>query len=218
MKRRLNAGHDAEALAIAERASSRGLLDELGGGRVPALAHAPDDLVREKKKNRDQLDVLFARLRTLSDEPQKNSEQIAKTRIEIEERLRASDTLEARMRASSGEYVLLSGARPATSAEIAEHMEQRSALAEYWVGDDAIYLWLITHDGFRSFVIPAKLEQTRLLVASWLKTLEARSEQKRGGGLAERASRIARADAAERSGAEKLGRLLRLPVAHSKTL
>src|ERR1700677_4122293 len=75
MKRRLNAGHDAEALAIAERASSRGLLDELGGGRVPALAHAPDDLVREKKKNRDQLDALFARLRTLSDEPQKNSDR-----------------------------------------------------------------------------------------------------------------------------------------------
>src|SRR6202453_4207898 len=118
-----------------------------------------------------------------------------KTRIEIEERLRASDTLEARMRASSGEYVLLSGARPATSAEIAEHMEQRSALAKYWVGDDAIYLWLITHDGFHSFVIPATLEQTRLLVASWVENLEARSEQKPGEGLAERASRIARADA-----------------------
>src|SRR6202789_4344594 len=103
MKRRLNAGHDAEALAIAERASSRGLLDELGGGRVPVFAHAPEDLVREKKKNQDQLDALFARLRTLSDEPQKNSEQIARTRVEIEDGLRASDTLEARMRASSRE-------------------------------------------------------------------------------------------------------------------
>ena len=213
-----DAGHDAEALAIAERASSRGLLDELGGGRVPALGHAPDDLVREKEKNRDQLDALFARLRTLSDEPQKNSEQIAKTRIEIEERLRASDTLEARMRASSGEYVLLSGARPATSAEIAEHMEQRSALAKYWVGDDAIYLWLITRDGFHSFVIPATLEQTRLLVASWVENLEARSEQKPGEGVAERASRVARADAAERSGAEKLGRLLLVPVAELKDI
>src|SRR3984957_16002012 len=63
------AGHDAEAFAIAERASSRGLLDELGGGRVPMFAHAPEDLVREKKKNQDQLDALFGRLRTLSDDP-----------------------------------------------------------------------------------------------------------------------------------------------------
>ena len=209
-----NAGHDAEAFAIAERASSRGLLDELGGGRVPMFAHAPEDLVREKKKNQDQLDALFGRLRTLSDDPEKNAQQIVKTRVEIEEGLRASDTLEARMRAASGEYAALTGAQPATFGEIAEHMETRSALAKYWVGQNETYLWLIAPDGFHSFTIHSGLEQLRPLVVSWVENLQARSEQKRGEGLAQRASRIARADEAEKKGAESLGKLLLAPIAN----
>ncbi len=212
------AGHDAEAFAIAERASSRGLLDELGGGRVPVFAHAPEDLVHEKKKNQDQLDALFARLRTISDEPQKNSEQIARTRAEIEDGLRASDTLEARMRAASGEYAVLSGAQPATSGEIAAQVEEGSALATYWVGSAATYLWLITHDGFQSFVIDSTLEQMRPLVSVWIDNLQARGQQRPGEGLAERAKRIARADAAEKSNAQKLGKLLLVPVAGLKDI
>jgi CHAT domain-containing protein/tetratricopeptide (TPR) repeat protein len=206
-------GHDAEAFAIAERASSRALLDELGGGNVPTFLHAPTELVREQKDSQARLDAMFVRLRSLSDEPQKNSEQIAKVRVQIEEQLRASDTLEARMQAASGEYAALSGAQPAISAEIADHMEERAALAKYWVGKDATYLWLTTHDGFHSFALPATQEKLQALVAEWIDDLQARSQQKSGESLAERASRIARADAVEKSTAVTLGKILLKPLA-----
>jgi CHAT domain-containing protein len=205
-------GHDAEAFAIAERASSRALLDEVGGGSVPGFLHAPADLVHEQKSNRAHLDALFARLRALSDEPQKNSELISKVRVEIEEQLRAGDTLEGRIRAASGEYATFTGAKPATSAEIAERLGPRSALAKYWVGTDTTYVWLTTQEGFSSFTIHATRETIRSLVARWVDSLQARGEQKSGESLAERGHRLAAADAVERSTAESLGKLLVSPL------
>jgi CHAT domain-containing protein len=205
-------GHDAEAFAIAERASSRALLDQVGAGSAPTLLHAPAELERQQKDGQEHMDALFARLRSLSDDPEKNAEQIAKVRVEIEEQLHASDTLEARMRAASGEYAALSGAQPATSTEIAEQMEERSALAKYWVGKDATYLWLTTRGGFHSLVIPATQEKLQTQIAEWIDNLQARSLQKSGESLAARASRIAGADSAEKRNAEALGKILLTPL------
>ena len=76
-----------------------------------------------------------------------------------------------------------------TSGEIAAQVEEGSALATYWVGSAATYLWLITHDGFQSFVIDSTLEQMRPLVSVWIDNLQARGQQRPGEGLAERAKR-----------------------------
>jgi CHAT domain-containing protein/tetratricopeptide (TPR) repeat protein len=201
-------GYDAEAFAIAERASSRVLLDEIAGGRVPTFVHVPPDLLRQQQNGQSHLDALFERLRSLSDEPNKNAEQMSKVRTGIEDQLRASDTLDARIRAASGDYAAFAGARAASSTEIADLLRPHSALAKYWVGTDKSYLWLATQDGFRSFTIRADDQTIRSLVGHWLDNLQARSVQKSGENLADRGRRLAAADAAERNIAERLGRLL----------
>lgn len=201
-------GHDAEAFAVAERASSRVLLDEIAGGKVPTFVDAPADLLFEQHSNQTHLDALFDRLRSLSDEPNKNADQISKVRAEIEEQLRASDTLDGRIRAVSGDYAVFTGTRSPNSPEIVELLGPHSALAKYWVGTDRSYLWLIAHDGFHSFTIRLGDEAMRSLVRNWLRNLQARAAQKQGESLTDRGARLALADATERSTAEKLGRLL----------
>jgi CHAT domain-containing protein/tetratricopeptide (TPR) repeat protein len=201
-------GYDAEAFTIAERASSRVLLDEIAAGNIPTFVRAPADLLRERQSDQNHLDALFERLRSLSDDPQKNAVQMSKVRAEIEDQLRASDTLEGRIRAASGDYTAFTGARVTTPEEIAEQVGPHSALAKYWVGTDKSYLWLTAPHGFRSFTIPANGETIRSLTGHWLDSLQARSFQKPGESLADRGQRLAVADAAERSTAENLGKLL----------
>ena len=201
-------GYDTEAFAVAERASSRVLLDEIAGGRVPTFVQAPVDLLREQQSDQARLDALFERLRTLSDEPDKNAEQISKVRVEIEDQLRASDTLDGRIRAASGDYAAFSGARAASAAEITELLGPHSALTKYWVGTDKSYLWLVAQDGLHSFTIPAGDKTIRSLVANWLENLQARNVQKPGEGLTDRGKRITVADAAEQDAAQRLGKLL----------
>ena len=200
--------YDAEAFAVAERASSRVLLDEIAGGKVPTFVEAPADLLGEQHSNQTRLDALFERLRSLSDEPAKNTDQISKVRAEIEEQLRASDVLDGRIRAVSGDYAVFTGTRSPSPSEIEELLGPHVALAKYWVGTDQSYLWLVAQDGFHSFTIRAGDEAIRSLVRNWLGNLQARSVQKPGETLMDREKRIAHADAAERSTAEKLGRLL----------
>ena len=201
-------GHDAEAFAVVERASSRVLLDEIAGGKFPTLVEAPADLLREQHSNQTHLDALFEHLRSLSDEPDKNADQISKVRAEIEEQLRASDTLDGRIRAVSGDYAVFTGTRSPSSSEIVELLGPHSALVKYWVGTDQSYLWLIAQDGFHSFTIRSGDEAMRSLLRNWLGSLQARSMQKPGESLTDRGKRLALADATERSTAEKLGRLL----------
>ncbi|HEY0701502.1 MAG TPA: CHAT domain-containing protein [Candidatus Acidoferrales bacterium] len=208
-----NQGYDAKAFAVAERASSRALLDEVAsGGAVPAFVKAPADLLREQKQNQSRLDALFARLRRLADEPEKNSAQLAKVRTEIEQQLAASDGLEARIRAASGDTAAFNGAGSATPEKIAKLLGPRAALAKYWVGNDSAYLWLVTGGGLQSYELGTQREEIRELAGRWLENLQARSWQKQGEGLAERGRRIASADAAERSDATKLGGLLLGPL------
>ena len=200
--------YDAEAFAVAERASSRVLLDEIAGGKVPTFVEAPADLLDELHGNQTRLDARFQRLRSLSDEPAKNAEQISKVRAEIEEQLRASDILDGRIRAVSGDYAVFTGTRSPSSSEIEKLLGPHAALAKYWVGTDRSYLWLVAPDGFHSFTVRAGDEAIRSLVRNWLGNLQARSVQKPGETLMGREKRLALADAAERSTSEKLGSLL----------
>jgi CHAT domain-containing protein len=207
-------GYEAKAFAVAERASSRALLDEMAGANavVPAFANAPADLLREQKQNQSRLDALFARLRRLADEPDKNAAQLSKVRADIEQQLAASDALDARIRAGSGGNAEFSGAGVASAVEIAKMMGPSSALAEYWVGTDEAYLWLVTPDGLQSYALGTNRQAIRAQALRWLDALQARSVEKSGEGLENRASRIASADAAERIEAEKFGKLLLGPV------
>jgi CHAT domain-containing protein/tetratricopeptide (TPR) repeat protein len=205
-------GYDAEAFAIAERASSRVLLDEIASGKVPTFAHVPAELLSEQQRDQSHLDALFGRLRTLSDEPSKNAEQMAKVRIEIEDQLRASDTLEGRIRAASGDYTAFTGAQAKSPADVLEELGQHSALAKYWVGTSKSYLWLISPDGFHSFTIQASREAIGALVTRWLNSLQARSLEIPGESLADRGRRLAIADSLERTTAGNLGKLLLGPL------
>jgi CHAT domain-containing protein/tetratricopeptide (TPR) repeat protein len=207
-------GYDATAFALAERASSRALLDEMAGANagVPAFVNAPADLLREQKQNQSRLDALFARMRRLADEPEKNSAQLTKVRADIEQQLAASDALDARIRGGSGGTAEFSGAGAASADEIAKLIGPRAALAKYWVGAGEGYLWLVTPDGLQSYSLGTNRETIRTLAQQWLDELQARSVEKPGEGLEERGRRIASADVTERTAAEKLGKLLLRPV------
>ena len=207
-------GYDAKAFEAAERASSRALLDEMAGANaiVPAFANAPADLLREQKQNQSRLDALFARLRRLADEPDKNSAQLSKVRADIEQQLAASDALDARIRAGSGGNAEFGEAGKASAEEIAKMLGSRSALVEYWVGTDETYVWLVTPAGLQSYALGTNREAIRAETQRWLDVLQARSVEKSGEGLEDRARRVASADAAERIEAEKFGKLLLGPV------
>jgi CHAT domain-containing protein len=205
-------GYANEAFTITERANARALLDEMAGRKVPAFVGAPADLLREQQANQSRLDALYDRLRELSDDAAKNAAKISRLRSDIEDQLRASDTLDARIRAASGGYAAITGMHAATAAEIVEQIGVRSALLKYWIGEDASYLWLVTRDGFSAFTIRANHEQIRALAERWLASLQGRTLQKEGESLAQRNARLAIADEAERNAATDLGNLLLSPL------
>jgi len=206
-------GYGEEAFGIAERANSRALLDEMAGRGVARFAGVPADLLKEQQLNQSHLDAMFAQLRSLSEEPVKNAEKITRLRTDIEVQLRASDILDARIRAAGGAYASFTGTHAASAAEIGEGIGANSALLKFWVGEDASYLWLVTRDGFSPFTIQATQQQIRALAERWLANLQARAVQQEGETLAQRHARLATGDAIEKAVAADLGALLLSPLA-----
>jgi CHAT domain-containing protein/tetratricopeptide (TPR) repeat protein len=209
-----NHGYDAEAFAVAERASSRALLDALSSAAVPNFLHAPPDLVAKQRENQSSLDALYERLRTLADNPAKNAAEIAGVRAQIEEQLRNGDTLDARIRAASGGYAALTGATPATPQQIAADLDSHSALVKYWAGDSHIFAWVVDATGLHTTTIADGSIGIELTTTHWLNAIQERAVITAGESLADRTERLARADADEKKDAGALGTLLLGPLDH----
>jgi CHAT domain-containing protein len=206
-------GYGEEAFGTAERANSRALLDEMAGRGVPRFAGAPADLLKEQQTNQSRLDAMYTQLRSLSEDPPKNAEKITRLRTDIEVQLRASDILDARIRAASGAYASFAGTHAASAEEIGEGIGVNSALLKFWVGEDASYLWVVTRDGFSPFTIHATHQQLQALGERWLASLQARAVRQQGETLAQRNARLAASDAMEKAAAADLGALLLSPLA-----
>ena len=207
-----NHGYDAEAFAVAERASSRALLDAVSTPGIPNFLHAPPELVADQRENQNRLDALYERLRSLAENPPKNATEIISVRARIEEQLRAGDTIDARIRAASGEYAAFTGASPVTPQQIAADLGPHAALVKYWVGANATTIWLIDSSGLHTTTLDAPLTGIQALTANWLLALQARTITNTGESLAARTQRLAAADAAEKSHALELGALLLAPL------
>jgi CHAT domain-containing protein/tetratricopeptide (TPR) repeat protein len=207
-----SSGFGAAAFAVSERANARALLDEMATRGAPAFIGAPADLVRDQQANQSRLDAMYAQLRSLSEDPVKNAGKVAKVRAGIEEQLRSSDILDARIRAASGGYAAFTGSHATTAPQIAAKIGPRSALLKFWIGEDASYLWIVSREGFKSFTIHADREQIHSLADRWLAGLQARTLQKQGENLSQRNARLAASDAAAKSVATALGELLLSPL------
>ena len=207
-------GYDAEAFAVSERASSRALLDAVSAPGLPNFLHAPPDLDADQRDNQNRLDALYERLRTLAEDPPKNAAEIISVRARIEEQLRAGDTIDARIRAASGDYAVFTGTSPVTPQQIAADLGPHAALVKYWLGASHTFVWVIDARGLHTSTIAAASSLVGLMAEQWLEALQARTVIVPGESLPDRTRRLASADAEEKTHAGELGTLLLGPLDH----
>jgi CHAT domain-containing protein/tetratricopeptide (TPR) repeat protein len=206
--------YDALAFQVAERARARTLLDALGQAEPAAWADAAPELLAEQQRNGQRLDALYRRLREVSDDAGASESQMPKLRSEIERVLRASDELNARLRASSPRFAALTGEQLSAIPNLQEQtLGDQTAIAEYWVGEHDSYLWVITAKAVHSYSLPGR-DALGPLVQQWLTAILARSTHPAGESLAARTARLAQTDSRANTLALRLGEILTGPLAN----
>jgi CHAT domain-containing protein/Tfp pilus assembly protein PilF len=163
------AGKDAEALAVAERARARSLLELLAESRH-AVREGVDPVLREREARalRRLQSRLERRIRLLAgphapDQVEALTREIESLRVEHEQARRE-------IRARSPRYAELTQPETASLSAIQGALDADTRLLEVFLAEPRSYLWVVGPAGFRSQALPGRAEiegLARALYAEW---------------------------------------------------
>jgi CHAT domain-containing protein/tetratricopeptide (TPR) repeat protein len=159
--------HAAEAFRVVEQSRARSLLDMLSEGGAEITQGIPADLVKRKQANLERQHEIAQELSgvSITGEPPKDS--VEKLEEELEKLSVEYDSIENQIRAANPRYSTLTAAQPLTLAEVQQRvLDDKTALAEYALGRDNSYLWVVTKTGAALHRLPGR-EQVELQVSEF---------------------------------------------------
>lgn len=148
------AGYDIQALQVSERARARGLLDVLREQRADIRVGVEPRLLDREQELRRALNAKDQQWRTLLAGDHEES-SAARARGELDEALEQLRLLQGEIRSGSPRYAQLTQPESISLRALQQQLDPRSVLLEYWLGSERSFLWAITHDSAKSYVLPA---------------------------------------------------------------
>ncbi len=151
------AGFDAAALAVAERAFARSLLDELAAsGTDPHHGAAPALFARQRALE-EEIDALAGREAKLGQDLGVTGEQLRPLQSLLARRWEQLDRVQALLRAASPRYAALTQPRPWSAGEVQRRLLDRDTLLlEYRLGAERSFVWAVTPEALASFALPGR--------------------------------------------------------------
>lgn len=147
------AGHDLQALAIAERLRARSLVEVLSAAGTDAPVNVPEALLARRRALQQSLnEIAERRLRDPGAAPA-GADASADIIAEL-------DTLEADIARVDPRYAALGRTPNADPAALPALLEPGTALVEYFLGQRESYAWIVTASGIESLRLAAASEIT----------------------------------------------------------
>src|SRR6185369_10687528 len=147
-----------------ERARSRNLLDLLNERQGDISQGVDPQLLEREVRQSRQIEEKLESLEDLVGQKGKDAE---KRRLKQElQTLNASlDQTRADIRIRSPRYAALTQPQPLNAAQIQDLLTDDTCLLQYSVGEERSYLWLVSRNDIRPFVLPGRAEIDRAVNA-----------------------------------------------------
>ena len=204
-------GHAAAALAAAERAKARSLLESLGEARAGLRQGADPALLAAERRARQEVNAgELARVERLR--ARAAPEELAAAERAFAAALGELERIEGELRATSPRYAGLTQPQALDLAALrAEVLDGDSVLLQMALGEERSFLWAVTRDGLASVELPPRAELEAAVRAAYGHLTE-RNRAPAGETAAARRARLAAADAAWEQAARELSQRLLAPV------
>jgi len=148
-------GFDRLALQTSEHSRARTLLELLIESRADIRQGVDASLLERERDLRQRLDEAATRQVKLKNQTHSNAE-VKAVEKEISELTEDFKNIEARIRASSPHYAEITQPGSFSISEIQSILDENTVLLEYTLGESRSFLWLVTRDGLKSFVLPKR--------------------------------------------------------------
>lgn len=207
-----NAGYDAKALHVYERARARGLIDLLSEGQIDFREGVDKFLLEEERRLDDEINAAGAkRYQLLSqtdafEEARKMAQKVQELSVEY-------DAVQARIRSSNPKYADLLRPKPLTASQIQSLIDDDTLLLEYALGDEKSYVWTVTRNAVAGFELPSR-SKIESVVRPAYECLVARNRATEGKKNQIGHSPLANEDSATQKGLEELSKILLEPIAN----
>ncbi len=204
-------GFGAEALQVSERARARSLLDLLKESRAEIRQGAdPALLQRERSLRKAIASRVEARAKGRLD--RNTGAEPPPDPAEIEALRKSYGELEQEIRKTSPRYAALTQPQPLSTGDIQRAIPDDTLLLEYFLGDEASFLWAVTQASVRTYRLPPRAAFEA--AARGLYALVTAHETGSAPETADRtAARVAKAEREFPAAAARLSRMLFEPVA-----
>ncbi|HEU4836187.1 MAG TPA: CHAT domain-containing tetratricopeptide repeat protein, partial [Pyrinomonadaceae bacterium] len=204
-------GLDAEALHASERARARSLVERLTEARIDIREGVDASLIEKERDLTLELNAKAQREMQLKAR-KGSSEEIARLQREISGLEDEYQQVLAAIRKRSPQYAALIQPQPLDLKGIQQQLDPNTVLLEYSLGEQRSYVWVVTHDSFKTYALPRR-EQVENVASRVYESLVARSVVKSLETPAQRRIRIADADAEFQKAASELSRMILAPAA-----
>ncbi|HXO42128.1 MAG TPA: CHAT domain-containing tetratricopeptide repeat protein, partial [Thermoanaerobaculia bacterium] len=177
-------GHAEAALALAERARARALLELLGEARTE-IRRGVDPALRERERELAARVSAAAARRIQLAGGAASEEQRATAEKELRDLLGESDRVAAEVRRASPRYAALTQPRPLGAAAIRRLLDQQTVLLHYWLGQERSFVWEVTAAAVEWRELPRrdKIEALARRVHEELSTMAAGATRGTGAAL-----------------------------------
>jgi CHAT domain-containing protein len=156
------AGHDAEAVAASEQARARGLLDLLAKEQIDVRHGAAPELKQRESELGERIARLQTRLLASADQARPDSE-IARIEQDLAQAEEEEKELAAETWRRQPGYAAVRSPQPLPLHEIQALLDERTALLEYFVGEESSYLFVITDRALATHQLPASRDLAPLV-------------------------------------------------------
>lgn len=200
-------GHDGEALQASERARARALLETLTEANADIRQGVDPKLVERERVLQQRLNgKAHEQMRLLgSVHTEEQARVVAQQLGALTAEFRQVET---EIRQTSPRYAALTQPQPLTLREIqTQVLDADTLLLEYSLGKERSYLWAVTPDSIKTYVLP-KREEIETAARRVYAILSARNQRIEGETQAQREARIAQADAQYAEAGTQLSRMV----------
>ena len=202
---------NAAALNVSERARARGLLELLTESNANIRQGVDAKLIERERDLRQLLNAKADRqiqLRIANASEDKLNE-VAK---ELQTLGAEFEQVQARIRSSSPRYAALTQPQTLSLKEIQGLLDADTMLLEYFLGEDASFLWAITPTAMQSYKLPKRADINKAARQVY-ELLIARNRSEANETNAQQRRRVAQADAEFAAASRNLSRMILSPVA-----
>lgn len=166
---------------IVERAKARAFLESLGESTVDIGEHLNPELKKGENELSSRISLIIQQLSRSDLSRKRRQELLGKLRQEEDEYI----SLMSKMRVESPEVTNLVSAEPCSMEQVQQHLDGKTALIEYFLGESESFVFLVTKNKFGVYSLPYRSEVEKSIKA-YIKILSGSQKGEFKGTLAAR--------------------------------